>query len=123
VASSAARRHAALLYRLTERWHVAPTESMLRAEHCEPLLRVPVTSIFSRTDGVASWQSCVEDDGPGRENIEVYGSHCGLGHNPAALLAIADRLARPEGHWAPFTPPRGLGHLYPHPPEIDARAS
>src|SRR5439155_19645151 len=73
------KTHAALLYWITERWHVFPTDSMLRAEHCEPLLRVPVTSIYSRTDGVAGWQTCVEDDGPERENIEVFGSHCGLG--------------------------------------------
>ena len=58
------KTHAALLYRMTERWHITPTDSMLRAEHCEPLLQVPVTSIYSRTDGVASWQTCVEDDGP-----------------------------------------------------------
>jgi pimeloyl-ACP methyl ester carboxylesterase len=112
------KTHAALLYRLTERWHITPTDSMLRAEHCEPLLRVPVSAIYSRTDGVATWQSCVEDDGPQRENIEVFGSHCGLGHNPAALIAIADRLAQREGEWAPFTPPRGFHHLFPHPPAV-----
>jgi pimeloyl-ACP methyl ester carboxylesterase len=117
------KTHAALLYRITERWHITPTDSMLRAEHCEPLLRVPVTSIYSRTDGVASWQTCVEDNGPERENIEVFGSHCGLGHNPAALIAIADRLAQAEDAWAPFTPPRGLHHLYPHPQSLDAEAS
>jgi hypothetical protein len=32
----------------------------------------------------------------------VEGSHCGLGHNPVALYAIADRLAFPEDEWAPF---------------------
>ena len=36
------------------------------------------------------------------ESIEVEGSHCGLGHHPAAIFAIADRLAQPEGTWAPF---------------------
>jgi len=44
----------------------------------------------------------------------VYGSHCGLGHNPAVLVAIADRLAQPENAWKPFTPPRALRHLFPH---------
>ena len=29
-------------------------------------------------------------------------SHLGLGAHPAALYAIADRLAQPEGHWEPF---------------------
>jgi pimeloyl-ACP methyl ester carboxylesterase len=36
------------------------------------------------------------------QSIEVWGSHCGLGHNPLALSVIADRLAQPEGTWRPF---------------------
>ena len=30
------------------------------------------------------------------------GSHLGLGFNPLALYAIADRLAQTEGDWRPF---------------------
>ena len=63
---------------------------------------VPTTSIFSRTDGICAWQSCLNADGPTSENIEVVGSHCGLGHHPAAVYAIADRLAQPEGDWKKF---------------------
>ena len=63
---------------------------------------VPSTAIFSRTDGIVAWPVSLEPDGPFTESIEVTGSHCGLGHNPAALYAIADRLAQPEGQWAPF---------------------
>jgi pimeloyl-ACP methyl ester carboxylesterase len=107
------RTHAAFLYRLAERWHVRD-EAIHGPRHTDPLRDVPATAIYSRTDGVASWQWCLEDEGPRAENIEVYGSHCGLGHNPAALVAIADRLAQPEGEWKPFTPPRALRHLFPH---------
>jgi len=63
---------------------------------------VPTTSIFSRTDGICAWQACLNKDGPQAENIEVYGSHCGLGHHPAVVYAIADRLAQPEGAWQKF---------------------
>ena len=63
---------------------------------------VPSTAIFSRSDGIVAWQCSLEDDGPQTESIEVIGSHCGLGHHPAALYAIADRLAQPAGGWAPF---------------------
>jgi hypothetical protein len=48
----------------------------------------------------AAWQVCLNKDGPRAENIEVYGSHCGLGHHPAVVYAIADRLA--EGAWKKF---------------------
>ena len=56
-------------------------------------------SIYSRSDGIVAWQSCLDDAGPRRENVEVRSSHCGMGHHPAALLVIADRLAQPEGSW------------------------
>ncbi len=63
---------------------------------------VPSTAIFSKSDGVVAWQSCLEPDSPQTENIEVEGSHVGLGVNPAALYVIADRLAQGENEWAPF---------------------
>jgi len=63
---------------------------------------VPSTAIFSKSDGVVAWQSCLEPDAPQTENIEVDGSHVGLGVNPVALYVIADRLAQGEATWAPF---------------------
>jgi hypothetical protein len=72
---------------------------------------VPTTSIFSRTDGICAWEACLNEDGPQSENIEVYGSHCGLGHHPAAVFAIADRLAQPESAWKKFDR-AGWRHLF-----------
>jgi pimeloyl-ACP methyl ester carboxylesterase len=63
---------------------------------------VPTTNIYTRADGVVPWQSCVDVHGDHCENIEVPGSHAGLGHNPVALALIADRLAQPDGTWHPF---------------------
>ena len=63
---------------------------------------VPTTSIFSRTDGICAWQTCLNVESEQVENIEVYGSHCGLGHHPAAVYAVADRLSQPEGQWKRF---------------------
>ncbi len=63
---------------------------------------VPFTSIFSRSDGIVSWQCCVEREGQQTENIEVHGSHTGLVVNPTVLHAIADRLAQAEGQWRRF---------------------
>ena len=76
---------------------------------------VPSTAIFSRTDGIVAWQGCLEREGPTSENIEVEGSHCGLGHNPAVLYAIADRLAQAEGRWQPFDRSGIKGLVYPDP--------
>lgn len=63
---------------------------------------VPSTAIYTREDGVVAWQNCVEPEAPETDNIEVHGSHCGLGVNPAVLYAIADRLAQAEGDWQRF---------------------
>jgi len=61
---------------------------------------VPTTSIFSRSDGVVAWQACIQDDvGANTENIEVEGSHFGLGWNPEVLAVLAGRLSQVPGRW------------------------
>ena len=75
---------------------------------------VPSTAIYSREDGVVAWQNCREPECGTTDNIEVHGSHCGLGVNPAALYAVADRLAQPEDHWTPFRPTGLKSWIYPH---------
>jgi pimeloyl-ACP methyl ester carboxylesterase len=81
-----------------------------KADEVEPGLRqrfkqpppVPATAIYSRTDGIVAWECCIEQTAPTTENIGILSSHAGLGHNPLALWAIADRLAQPEGKWRRF---------------------
>jgi pimeloyl-ACP methyl ester carboxylesterase len=66
-------------------------------------LPVPTTSIYSRTDGIVNWHTCHLNPSETAENIEVYlASHVGLGVNPAALWAVADRLAQAEGEFKQF---------------------
>ena len=82
-------------------------------EDQQPPLTVPSTAIYSRTDGIVHWSQCIDAERASAENIEVRGSHSGLGHNPAVLIVVTDRLAQPEGEWRPFRPRPGLGRLYP----------
>ncbi len=66
-------------------------------------LPVPATSIYSRTDGIVNWRTCLLHPSETAENIEVHlASHVGLGVNPAALWAVADRLAQGEGTFTQF---------------------
>jgi hypothetical protein len=76
---------------------------------------VPTTAIYSRTDGICAWQGCIEKPGAQIENIEVESSHCGMGHNPSVVYAVADRLAQPEGKWAPFDRSGWRSLVYPDP--------
>jgi pimeloyl-ACP methyl ester carboxylesterase len=85
---------------------------------------VPTTSIYSRSDGVVAWRGSLQaaaGDNPHTENIEVLASHIGLGLNPSAWWAVADRLAQPEGHWQPFRRDqkgRIHGLIYPDPARV-----
>ncbi len=63
---------------------------------------VPTTSIYSRSDGIVAWQCSINVQGPITENIEVHASHVGMGLNPLALYAIADRLAQDPKAWKHF---------------------
>ena len=73
---------------------------------------VPVTAIVSRSDAIAGFGACLEAPGERAENVEVLGSHIGLGVNPLVLFAIADRLAQAEGAWKNFDRSGVRGVLY-----------
>jgi pimeloyl-ACP methyl ester carboxylesterase len=76
---------------------------------------VPTTAIFSRTDGICAWQGCMEKASAKSESIEVESSHCGMGHHPAVVYAVADRLAQGEGQWKPFDRSGWRAIIYPDP--------
>jgi pimeloyl-ACP methyl ester carboxylesterase len=66
-------------------------------------LPVPATSIYTRTDGIVNWRCSLAQENARSENVEILlASHVGLGGNPAALWAIADRLAQKEGEFKLF---------------------
>jgi pimeloyl-ACP methyl ester carboxylesterase len=55
---------------------------------------VPTASVYSRNDGVVAWQSCQhESPAAGVDDVEVDGSHLGMGWNPEVLQIVAERLA------------------------------
>jgi hypothetical protein len=71
---------------------------------------VPTTSIYSKFDGVCHWRACVQHGGHDQvENIEVLGSHTGMGVNAQALFIIADRLSQRRSLWQPFHVGRYFG--------------
>ena len=80
---------------------------------------VPTTSVFSRTDGIVAWRSSIQKPcqiNPHTENIEIVASHVGMGLNPSAWWAVADRLAQAEGRWQRFERKGGMhGLVFPDP--------
>jgi triacylglycerol lipase len=49
-------------------------------------------SIYTRTDGIVDWRSCLEENGS--PNIEVRGTHIGLAFNADVYRNVATLLAR-----------------------------
>lgn len=66
---------------------------------------VPTTSIWSRTDGIASWHGCSVDKATTpaiAENIEVPSSHVGMVANPLVLAVVVNRLRQDPAGWQAF---------------------
>lgn len=66
---------------------------------------VPTSALYSKSDGIAHWKACMHHsfgDNKKAENIEVKGSHIGLGHNPQVVWIVANRLAQTEKNWQPY---------------------
>ena len=78
----------------------------------EPL-PIPSTAIYTRTDGIVAWQTCVQRTDARSENVEVQGQ-------PLRPRPQRDgggrrrRSSRPDrGEWPPFRPPHRLRRMYP----------
>lgn len=63
---------------------------------------VPTTAIYSKSDGIVWWESCLNPATDHTENIEVRSGHLGMVVSVPAVMALLDRLAQKEGEWKPF---------------------
>lgn len=93
------------LWRLFESMSgVTPEEARKQRLTTDPRVAppVPCTAIYSKSDGVVPWQSCIEYVDSSNENVEVYSSHIGMGFHPHVLHVIADRLGQKKAQWQPF---------------------
>lgn len=67
-------------------------ESRIAARAAVPL-KVPVTALYSRRDGVVGWQACLSPEEPMVRHEEITASHCGMGFAPDVLARVAAILA------------------------------
>ena len=64
---------------------------------------VPTTALYSKTDGVVPWQTCMESvEDAIHQNIEIKGSHIGVIYNKNVLPILIDRLQYSEENWKKF---------------------
>lgn len=88
------------VYQLLTRWHHADAVGSAAEMNAPP--SVPVTAIYTKSDGIVAWESCREIEGGRRESVEVRGAHGTMVRSRAAWRIIAERLAQPEGDWRPY---------------------
>ncbi len=89
------------LFRLLSGTPAAIDPSLSKRLRTPPPL--PTTSIYSRSDGVVAWETCRHVK-PARQvqDIEINGSHIGMGWNPAVLQIVGDRLGQHPSTWQPY---------------------
>lgn len=66
---------------------------------------IPTTSIFSKSDGIGGWQSCLNPATPLSENVEISSSHLGMVWHADTLSILLDRMSQVEGQWKPYAHP------------------
>ena len=108
--------HVGWLYRLLSSKPAAFDTALAKQLRTAP--SVPTTSIYSRSDGIVAWQTCRHDNPVSQvQDIEIHGSHIGMGWNRSVLQVVADRLAQRPGGWRPYSP----GSITTHPSNFRKR--
>lgn len=64
----------------------------MQAVHRPMPEQTELVSVYSPSDGVIDWRSCVV---PGARNVRVESSHLGMGVDPRVLRVVLSELARP----------------------------
>jgi pimeloyl-ACP methyl ester carboxylesterase len=67
-------------------------EATIAARESTPI-GVPVTSIYSKRDGIVGWQASIDKHTADIEHIEVGATHLGLGISPDVFKILARKLA------------------------------
>jgi triacylglycerol lipase len=60
-------------------------------DECVQAVEVPYTALYSRSDGIVDWRSCLD---PQAELVEVRASHLGMGLNAEVYAELAYALGR-----------------------------
>ena len=107
------RSSATGLWQQVQHLHNGDLSLMHLREQDRPPLQVPASSFYSRTDGVAPWQTCIDVVREHTENIEVRGSHVGMAVNPAIVAGHPRSAVAARGRLAAVLGPAVGSGLVP----------
>ncbi|ETR73766.1 MAG: PGAP1 family protein [Candidatus Magnetoglobus multicellularis str. Araruama] len=72
-------------------WDLDKIESTVKKRFDNPIM-VPIVSIYTRWDGIVSWESCFDKWSPDVRHIEVHASHMGMPFSMEVLWRIIENL-------------------------------
>lgn len=73
-------------------WDPAQIEQDMITRFDTPIER-PITAIYSKLDGIVSWQACIDQWSPDVQHHEVLASHMGMGFSKEVYRIISESLA------------------------------
>ncbi len=81
------------------------SECLSLAKMMKPHKDVPVTSLFTKNDGIVGWETSANFEHPKAEAVEILGtSHLGIVAHPGSFYLIANRLRQNKKTWTPYQP-------------------
>lgn len=90
--SASAQTNVGWVFRLLNRQQ--PVLDATLAKRLRRAPDVPTIAIYSRSDGVVAWQDCIHPTKRRHlRNVEVKGSHVGMGWNPSVLSVVGHTLS------------------------------
>ena len=99
-------------------------DSVSLANMLRPHPSVPLTSLFTKNDGVVGWETSANLTHSKAEAIEIVGtSHLGIVAHPGTFYMIANRLKQDKNDWHPYHPQELWEEklFIPHQPETIAK--
>jgi alpha/beta hydrolase fold. len=75
----------------TQGYDLAQVERTIKDRYATPIT-VPITAIYSKRDGIVSWQACIDHWSPNVRHIEVNETHLGMGLAPRVLAIVAEEV-------------------------------
>lgn len=89
----------ALLFEMISKFH--DKEEIAKWLDDKP--KVPVSSIYSKNDGLVNWEACLLNGLSVYENIEVESGHLSMPVDPKIMFILADRLSQNIGEFKKYS--------------------
>jgi pimeloyl-ACP methyl ester carboxylesterase len=72
-------------------WDLDQIESTVKQRYETPI-QVPIISIYTQSDGIISWEACLDKWSPNVRHIEVFSTHMGMPFSMEVFQCIMENL-------------------------------